>query len=481
MLTFSSTIDFKEDVNLVLLTEDKFVDKDLTILGLDELISNLRKYKGFTAQKGQSFSFIHKERIIKFVGLGHSKDLNLTSLRVQVRKAILSEEVKNANSVSVLPQSKNEEVLKSIIEAILIGAYAWDKYKTKKSEKNEILNKDFIIFSEETKSLLDVINICEGVNLTRDLVNDNADSITSEVFENVVQEIIKGKDKVNVRILNKKEMEKEGLGLHLAVNQGSVKEPKLIIVEYKGGKDQDPYVALVGKGLTFDTGGLNLKSTGNIEDMRIDMAGAAAVVGVLQNTVSLNLEKNILFVLGIAENVTGSRSYKPGDVLKSYSGKTVEVRNTDAEGRLVLADAISFVMKNYEVKSLIDIATLTGACVVALGFDYAGFVSTSDNLARALEKSSQETDDRIWRLPTYPEIKDSLKSEIADIANLADPKGVGGMITAAEFLRQFTDDGVWAHIDIAGSSFVNTNERMYFGYGATGSGVRLLTHFLNNE
>jgi len=211
--------------------------------------------------------------------------------------------------------------------------------------------------------------------------------------------------------------------------------------------------------------------------MRSDMSGAAAVVGTMRNVIALKLKVNVIFVLGMAENAIGSGSYKPGDVYTSYNGKTVEIANTDAEGRLVLADAISYTVRNYKPGAVIDIATLTGACVTALGYDYSGLVSTDEALIARLSKSGNATDDRVWQLPWYPELKDAVESPVADLKNLGFPKGAGGAITAAEFLRQFTDNTPWAHVDIAGTAFHN-RERFYYAAGATGAGVRLLTAYL---
>ena len=231
--------------------------------------------------------------------------------------------------------------------------------------------------------------------------------------------------------------------------------------------------------MTFDTGGLNLKTSGNIETMKTDMSGAAAVCGILKNVLTLGIKKNLLFVLGIAENSIGSCAYKPGDVITGYAGKSVEIGNTDAEGRLVLADTFAYMVKNYKPDRMIDLATLTGACVVALGFDYSGLFSNNDELARQLLEASHVTDDRAWRLPVYPELKEYIKSPIADLKNTSSVKG-GGANTAAEFLHQFTQGTTWAHLDIAGSAYTEAG-RMYYGHGATGVGVRLLTHYLMNN
>ena len=272
------------------------------------------------------------------------------------------------------------------------------------------------------------------------------------IWKKQYESLIKGKKNISLEILNRKELKAKGLNLHLAVNQASNKEPKLIIVRYNGGKKNEGYTAIIGKGMTFDTGGLNLKPTGSIETMKMDMSGAAAVCGILKNVLTLGIKKNLFFVLGIAENSIGSAAYKPGDVITGYAGKSVEIGNTDAEGRLVLADAFAYVVKNYKPARMIDLATLTGACVVALGFDYSGLFSNNDELACQLIEASNKTDDRIWRLPVYSELKEYIKSPIADLKNTSNIKG-GGAITAAEFLHQFTEGTTWAHLDIAGSAY----------------------------
>lgn len=353
-----------------------------------------------------------------------------------------------------------------------------EKIFTQRRKRTDYSRQKIRIIANTKKSYEETATICQGVNLTRDLVNDNADTVTSTFLENIIKGLIQKKNNISTEVLNKKELKAKGLNLHLAVNQGSQKEPKLIIVKYKGSSQKDNYTAIVGKGLTFDSGGLNLKSTSHIETMRHDMSGAAAVIGVLKNVISLGVKKNIIFATAIAENCIGPGSYKPGDIIKSYSGKTVEIANTDAEGRLVLADAISYVVKNYKPNKIIDIATLTGACVIALGYDYSGLITTDDTLTKQLMRASNDTDDWLWRLPIYPEISEYIKSKIADLKNIGLPKGAAGASTAAEFIRQFTEGVRWAHLDIAGTAFVEGEGRMYYGYGATGAGVRLLTNYL---
>ena len=442
---------------------------------------SLKQSQAFRADKGEVFPVAHKNRTVLFVGLGGKDSGHLTSLRTTVRQALMSEFIKTARDIELVPFLKDDGEMIAVIEGVLVGAYAWDKYRTVKNNDCPARARRVYVVSKEKKCLTEAVAACEGVTLTRDLINDNADVVHSEAFEEAVMSVIRGCKQASVKVLNEEEMKDKGLNLHLAVNKGSQYPPKLIIVKYRGASRDAKTTALVGKGITFDTGGLNLKPTGHLETMRCDMSGAAALLGTLKNVTSLGVKKNIVFAFGLAENAIGPFSYKPGDVVKSYSGKTVEIANTDAEGRLVLADAISYVIRNYKPQRLIDIATLTGACVIALGYDYSGLVSNNETLAGKLLAAAQATDDRLWRLPNYPELKDAVESQVADIKNLGFPKGAAGTLTAAEFLRQFTEDTPWAHIDIAGTAFREGKGRLYYAPGATGAGVRLLTEFLKRN
>jgi len=453
-------------------------DKDATVVLLAAGQTHAR-FKN-KLEKGEIFPVLEGPKIFLFVGLGKIDQLSLTDLRVQVRKACLSGYLHKAKTVEIIPHRRDDAAIIAIIEGVAIGTYAWDKYKSRDKNDKTIKDKKITMAVEAKKIFTDALGLCQGVNLSRDLVNDNADTITSDYLEKTVRGLIKGNKNIRLEILNRKELKAKGLNLHLAVNQASHKEPKLIIVRYNGGKKNEGHTAIIGKGMTFDTGGLNLKHTGSIETMKIDMSGAAAVCGILKNVLTLKIKKNLLFVLSVAENSIGPAAYKPGDVITGYAGKSVEIGNTDAEGRLVLADAFAYTIKNYKPAKMIDLATLTGACVVALGFDYSGLFSNSDELARQLLEASDETDDRAWRLPVYPELKEYIKSPIADLMNTSTIKG-GGANTAAEFLHQFTQGIPWAHLDIAGSAYAQGAGRMYFGHGGTGAGVRLLTRYLLNN
>lgn len=481
MITSRAVSRFDKPATVLLISQEQVKENNFNFQNkaLVEKINTVHKIGQLNTENGDMFPLLEKGRIILLVSVGKSKDLSLTSLRTTIRKAMLSSFLKKVNEMEVVPFADKENIVRATVEAVSIGTYKWKKYLTTNHQEDFEAKRVFMV-TKHHKLFDETVQICQGVRLARDLINDNADTVTSDFIEKTIRGIVKSKKNVSLEVLNRKELQAKGLNLHLAVNKASPKEPKLIIVKYTGTGKNQRYTAIVGKGLTFDTGGLNLKPTGHLETMRVDMSGAAAVVGILKNVLNLQLERNIIFAVGLAENAIGSQAYKPGDVFKSYDGKTVEIGNTDAEGRLVLADAMAYVVKNYKPEKMIDLATLTGACVVALGYDYTGLMSNDDDLAQKLLACAQETDDRAWRLPLYPELKEHIKGQIADIKNTG-LKGAAGTISAAEFLRQFVENTKWAHLDIAGTAFVDTANRWYYGYGATGVGVRLLTDFLMKD
>ena len=482
MITFRSSARFDKEATILVIEKDQ-LEKKVFALSVERLRSDilvLHQSGKFTAENEEIFPLVFQNKIVLLVGAGKKGEVSTTALRTTLRKALVSSFLRKLKDIEIIPHTETPGAIHAIIEAILLGTYAWKKYITKERDSKAVDQKNVWIVAALKKSYEEVIEICHGVNLTRDLVNDNADTVTSSFIEDAIKNIVKGKKNITLEILNQRELKAKGLHLHLAVNNASRKEPKLIIVKYRGSSTNDDYTAVVGKGITFDTGGLNLKPTGSMETMRTDMSGAAAVIGILKNILALKIKKNIIFAVTLAENAVGSGAYKPGDVIRGYNGKTVEIANTDAEGRLVLADAISYVAKNYKPARIIDLATLTGACVVALGHDYSGLMSNDNELARQLIASAEATDDRVWQLPVYPELKEHVKSQIADIKNTG-LRGAAGALSGAEFLRQFTGDTPWAHLDIAGTAFVQDQGRWYFGHGATGAGVRLLTDYLRKN
>ncbi len=484
MIRFQSSAKFDKAATIIFLDKLQASKKNFTFItntSVRDSVKSVIDAGQFHGEEREIFPLILKKSLILLVGVGDLKRTNGTALRSIVRSAALSPFLKKCSEIEIIPQNHDAPVILAIIEGILIGTYSWDKFHKPVEKTVRPLDKNYILAVSPKREYEEAVMTCQGLTLTRNLINDNADTVDSTFLETTIRGLIRDKRNVFLEILNAKEMKSKGLNLHLAVNQGSPKEPKLIIVKYSGGTKSQGYTALVGKGITFDTGGLNLKPTGHMETMRSDMSGAAAVIGTLKNVLAMNLKTNIIFAVGIAENCIGSMAFKPGDVFRGYNGKTVEILNTDAEGRLVLADALAYVEKNYKPARFIDLATLTGACVVALGYDFSGLVSNNDALAREILEVSQDTDDRAWQLPSYSEIKEYVKSEIADLKNVGLPKGAGGAITAAEFLRNFVNDTPWVHLDIAGTAFVDGKGRHYYGHGATGAGVRLLTQYLKNK
>jgi len=284
-------------------------------------------------------------------------------------------------------------------------------------------------------------------------------------------------EKLSVTVMDKQAIEQAGFTALLAVNQGSDKEPRFIVLEYNGGDAGDAPVALVGKGLTFDAGGISIKPAAQMDEMKFDMCGSAAVLGIFRAVVELNLPINLLGVIPSTENLLGGAAYKPGDIITSYKGITIEVLNTDAEGRIILSDALAYAAEKKPAE-IIDLATLTGACVIALGAQATGLVATDEKLITALKRSGEQTHDRVWELPMFEEYHEQIKSEIADIKNTGGREA--GTITAACFLSRFVDDIPWAHLDIAGTAWDMKGSDIA-SKGATGSGVRLVVDYLVNR
>ncbi|MES2121745.1 MAG: leucyl aminopeptidase [Chlamydiota bacterium] len=426
-----------------------------------------------------------KEKRILLLGLGGKKGSLPDALRrayASSIKAIRSKHWKKVNFL--IPETDlmaRDVICKAVVEGVLLSSYSFDSLKGESAKEENHSHLEKICFcgleKEEEVLLKRLKTIIDSVNFARDLVNGNADDVNVETLIAHAKELAKSESSVKTTIMDKKALQKEKMGLILAVGQGATLDPAIIIMEYKGDPKSKEKIALVGKGITFDTGGLNLKPTGGIETMKCDMAGAAAVLATMQAAAALKLKKNLIGVLAVAENAIGPGSYKPGDVLRSYSGKTVEINNTDAEGRLVLADAISYVEERYAPTQIIDLATLTGGVVIALGEEATGLFCNDEKLARELERAGERTHERLWRLPLYPEYKEMLKSSIADLKNSGPRKATAA--TGAIFLQQFVKKIAWAHLDIAGTAYLS-ELKPYHPTHATGVGVRLLIDYFEH-
>lgn len=392
----------------------------------------------------------------------------------------MAEKIKQ-NELSIkFPSVKNyEECSQALIEGIFLASYRFDRYKTKKKcfeiEKINLVSQKNIRKIQKGVSTGEIIS--KYVSLTRDFVNNPSNRETPIEFSKAIIDISK-KNKLGIMEYNQKALEDMGMGCLIGVSSGSKQEPRMLVIEYKGSRKKDFY-ALVGKGVTFDSGGLSLKPSENMGEMKGDMSGAATVAAAINAAAELKLPVNIKAVLPCVENMPGKDAMKPGDVLLSMSGKTVEIIDTDCEGRLILADVIYYISKE-KPKAIIDMATLTGACTRALGYETAGIFGTDKELIQKLINSGSSTHENCWELPITREHKKAIESDIADIKNMGYSSGVAGASTAAAFLKAFTNNTTWAHIDIAGVHWAK-KERNYIKKGPTGWGVRLLLDFFKNN
>jgi len=364
----------------------------------------------------------------------------------------------------------------TITEAAYTALYRFDEYRSSKDPAHTL--KDLSIYLDDAKqkkacdeALAQGVAISNGMNLTKNLANQPSNICTPSYLAQQAKELAKAYRSLSIKVLEEKDMKKLGMGALLAVSQGSAEDAKLICIEYKGAGKQAP-VALVGKGITFDTGGNSLKSPDSMVGMKYDMCGAATVLGTLRAVAELKLPVNVVGVIPAVENMPGGTAYKPEDILKSMSGQTIEVISTDAEGRLILADALTYA-ERYKPDAVIDIATLTGAVVIALGFHATGLLSNDDKLAADLLRAGTESNDRAWQLPMWDEYQEQIKSPFADMANTGGRSA--GTITAACFLSRFTKKFKWAHLDVAGTAamMMGTSDRM-----ATGRPVPMLVQYL---
>ena len=393
--------------------------------------------------------------------------------------------IKDLNKVDLYIDSLNfdKHKLVNFFSQFCLGfnlkGYTFNKYKT--LNKENINRKiSYKIISSHKNEINEKYkyydSIKEGVFLTRDLVSEPPNILNPKTY---VQEILKlSKLGLKIKAYGEKDLKKMGMNALLGVGQGSANETYLVTIEWNGKKNslKNP-LTFVGKGVCFDTGGISLKPARFMEEMKYDMAGSAVVVGLLKSLALRKAKVNAVGVVGLVENMPGSNAQRPGDIVKSYSGKTIEVLNTDAEGRLVLADALTFAEKKYKPKFIIDLATLTGAIIISLGEEYAGLFSNNDELSKNIFKASENVNEKVWRLPLHKNYDKLMNSTIADVQNI-NYAGGAGSITAAQFLQRFIINKTpWAHLDIAGMAFSKKAANLNPG-GATGFGVRLLNNLV---
>ncbi|MGE8329289.1 leucyl aminopeptidase [Pseudomonas urmiensis] len=362
-----------------------------------------------------------------------------------------------------------------LAETLLDGDYLFDRFKSQKAEprllKKITLLADKAGLAEVERAVKHASAIASGMSLTRDLGNLPPNICHPSYLAEQAKELGKANKGLKVEVFDEKKIKDLGMGAFYAVGQGSEQPPRLIVMQYQGGKKSEKPFVLVGKGITFDTGGISLKPGAGMDEMKYDMCGAASVFGTLRAVLELKLPINLVCILACAENMPSGNATRPGDIVTTMSGQTVEILNTDAEGRLVLCDALTYA-ERFKPQAVIDIATLTGACIVALGSHTTGLLGNNDDLLEQLLSAGKRADDRAWQLPLFDEYQEQLDSPFADIANIGGPKA--GTITAACFLSRFAKAYNWAHLDIAGTAWISGGKDK----GATGRPVPMLTQYL---
>lgn len=448
-----------------------------------EFIKEKAKNNEFKGEKGEGFTYFIKSKIlpprILVVSFGKKKDLG-TKIALEVGGKIGKSLKKNKiNEITILIQDEFLKYASQILEGILIVQYDLGKFKTNKKKKYS-LDKFFVVPEKKDKNLKENLEKAElkanALNYVKDLVNSPANIVDSEYLAREARRIAK-QNRYKFVILGEKEIRKLKMGGILAVNSGSGKEAKLLVLEHDGGKRKEKPIVIIGKGVVFDTGGYNLKQS--IDEMQQDMAGGANILGLFSLFKKLKIQKNIIGVIPVVENLINEKAYKPSDIITTFSGKTVEITNTDAEGRIILSDAITYATK-LDPEAIITIATLTGTVAVALGDRFAGILGNDDELLNKLKEAGDKVDDLVWPLPLHDDYSKKLKSDYADLKNYDLETGrLGATSKAAEFLKNFVEDRKWCHIDIGGTAFTS-DPKKYQTKGATAHGFKLLLEFFEN-
>ncbi|PCI32714.1 MAG: leucyl aminopeptidase [Alphaproteobacteria bacterium] len=455
------------------------------------LISRAMDVGHFEGKFGQMIDLVAPTNLdinrVLVVGLG--KESALDEVKVQkiggkIMAKLISSGDENISIAADTPKNANisgAEFAAHLGYGIRLRRYRFDKYFTKEAESKKPSVIAVSLMTPAVKNALKLFTeldfVADGVQLARNLVTEPGNVVYPESYAEKIKEL--STLGIDVEVLTEDEMEELGMGSLLGVGQGSACESHMVIMHWNGSEnDDEPPVAFVGKGVTFDTGGISLKPGAGMEDMKFDMGGSAAVVGAMKALAGRNAKVNVVGIVGLVENMPSSTAQRPGDVVTSMSGQTIEVINTDAEGRLVLADALWYTQDRFKPKLIIDLATLTGAMMVALGQEYAGIFSNNDELCENLTTAGSQVDELVWRMPIGAAYDKMIDSKIADMKNIGGK--YAGSITAAQFLQRFVNDVPWVHIDIAGTAW-KTEGSDVADRGATGYGVRLLDQFVRNS
>ena len=425
------------------------------------------------------------KRVI-LAGLGPKKDLDMEKLRGAYAGAARQARALGLKEITLFLDVHDtgqtiRQITEAALEGVILGIYQFTPYKTLEREKIKIIERITVV-NDKDDALKEIRAaaktaevVAQAVYFARDLVSTPGNDMTPSDMAQAARRIAERK-RVSVKVLDVAQMKKLGMQALLGVARGSDEPAKFIILEYRGAKRGESPIVLVGKGLTFDSGGISIKPSENMEEMKSDMAGGAAVMGAIMAAADLQLPLNVVGLVPATENLPGGRALKPGDILKSFSGQTIEVVNTDAEGRLILADALTYAQR-FQPAAVIDLATLTGACKIALGDHVIGMLGNDGPLKEKIRTAGERTGERVWELPLWEDYHELIKSDVADFKNTGGR--AGGVITAAAFLSKFVGACPWVHLDIAGPAWL-AKDKPYAPKGATGIGVRLLVQCLRD-
>jgi len=458
-----------------------------TLAPLGDVLRRAAAADRFTGKSGSSLDIVAPSglNLLRLVIVGVGKDSELKPRDVIKFGGVAMGKVPNAAASATIFAEFSSGALKAnqvadLALGVRLRAYTFDRYKTKRKEDEERPGKVEVSIAcsnpaAAEKAWARNVAIADGVVLARDLVNEPANMLYPGEFARRASSL--AKLGVAVEVLDVAAMKKLGMGALLGVGQGSAHEPKLVVMRWNGGKRGAEPVAFIGKGVCFDSGGISIKPAQNMEDMKGDMAGAACVVGLIHALAARQAKVNAVGAIGLVENMPDGKAQRPGDIVKTMSGQTIEIINTDAEGRLVLADVLHYVNKRFKPKFMINLATLTGAIIVALGQQYAGLFSNDDKLAERLSKAGEATGERVWRMPLGTEYDKMIDSKFADMKNTGGRWA--GSITAAQLLQRFVDKTPWAHLDIAGTAMGSPQTDTNKSWGS-GWGVRLLERLVED-
>jgi leucyl aminopeptidase len=453
------------------------LNEEISIAG-KEIISSIHKFG--LLKELHTFSKLPARKIL-FVGLGNKNEFNTEKSRNISGKIIQYAKEFRITELSIIPFNFSKEIIESLVEGIILSSYSFEKFKTSKNN-NTVDNVSILIESnskEYQKIINDVSVICQSVNFGRDISNLPPNECSPEYLAKIALEI--KNQGIEAQIIGINSLKDMGLNGIVSVGSGSINTPKLIVLKYKGTKHGEDPILLVGKAVTFDSGGISIKPSEKMEEMKFDKCGGVNVLAIMKSLSSLKIKHNVIGIIPAVENMPSNSSYRPSDIINMYNGKSVEVINTDAEGRLILADALAFGIKQYKPKLIIDMATLTGACIIALGNNIAGIIGNDEKLIKKILDISKVTHEKMWELPLLEDHHDQIKSKNADIKNIGGRPA--GAITAAAFLSNFVGKTPWVHLDIAGTAW-NQEGSMLKSYnppGATGFGIRTIIKFIMSE